>query len=289
MSSSLSVNLAELTDSQRSALISLLADEDPAVYEPVSEAILSHGSEAVEWLKPFLLSDDPPLRRRARDIVDHFARQDADTSFLGFCLSQGEEFDMERGTWLLARTTFPNINIEAYGALLDSYAGTLRERMRPDWSPEELLIAINDFLFDELRFKGNEEDYYNPDNSYLNRVMDQRTGNPLSLCLVYMWVARRLKLPVTGIGMPGHFVCRYQDSRTEICMDAFNGGQFLGKADCIRFLVQTRQNFDESLLSPVSSRRMLLRICANLHQIYSQQERAEEVSRFQRYLVALAR
>ena len=102
----------------------------------------------------------------------------------------------------------------------------------------DLLLIINHYLFDELGFTGNEENYYDPENSYLNRVMDQRTGNPINLCLLYMLLARRLRLPVAGIGLPGHFICRYQSTAAEIYLDPFNRGKFLTKADCVQYLAQ---------------------------------------------------
>ena len=124
----------------------------------------------------------------------------------------------------------------------------------------------------------------------MNRVVDRRTGNPISLCSIYLFVARRLKLPVVGIGMPGHFLCRYQNaSEDALFIDAFNRGKLLTKADCVKYLVHTRDGFKESYLAPVTGRRTLLRMCSNLHQIYSQLSLSDEVSRYQRYIVALAK
>jgi regulator of sirC expression with transglutaminase-like and TPR domain len=152
-----------------------------------------------------------------------------------------------------------------------------------------ILRIISDYLFRELKFSGDEHNFYDPDNSYFNRVMDRRLGNPISLSLVYLLLARRLRLPMAGIGLPGHFLCRYQSTRTEVFVDAFRGGCLLTKADCIKRVLQLRQRFDESCLAPVSSRRILLRICANLHQIYTQRKSADQVERLQRYLIALAK
>jgi regulator of sirC expression with transglutaminase-like and TPR domain len=278
-----------LSESQKTALLNLLGDEDSAVYRTVREKILSYGSDVINWLQPHTLSNDPALRRRAQDIISHFGRQAADNQFLGFCLKHGEEFDLEEGVWLLAQTQYPDINIEAYQALLDTFAAELRERLDLTREPKEVLTRINAYLFEELGFSGNEENYYDPENSYLNRVIDRRTGNPINLSLLYMLLARRLRLPVTGIGLPGHFICRHQSSAAEIFIDAFNGGKFLSKADCVQYLVHANYSLRDDCLAPVSSRRMLLRICGNLHQTYLQLQRTEETTRIQRYLVALAR
>lgn len=278
-----------LTESQKDALVKLLADDDFSIYQSIRDRILSYGQPAGQWLGPHTLSGDPVLRRRAREIVSVLGRQAADNDFLAFCLRQGEDLDLEDGIWSLAKTQFSEINKEGYHAVLDSYAGDLRERIDFGAKPERIIASINHYLFTELGYAGNEQEYYDPDNSYLNRVVDRRTGNPISLCLIYLLVGRRLRLPMAGIGMPGHFLVRFQASVGEIYIDAFNRGKLLTKADCVRYLLQTDYGFQEGFLSPVTSRRILLRVCSNLHQIYSQTNQTEESARFQRYIVALAK
>lgn len=278
-----------LSESQRSALLNLLTDDDPVVYQTVRDKILSFGPEAADWLRPHTLSRDPALRRRAAKIVRFFDQQAADNQFLSFCLKNGQEFDLEEGTWLLARTQYPEINTEAYGALLDSFASDIRERLDFSSEARQLLGTIHQYLFKELGFSGNEENYYDPENSYLNRVLDRRTGNPINLCLFYMLLGRRLKLPIAGIGLPGHFLCRYQSSAAELYIDVFQRGTFLTKADCVQYLLRGNYSVREQYLSPVSPRRLLLRVCSNLHQIYQQLDSTEEATRVQRYVVALAK
>ncbi len=280
---------AELSESRREALLKLLVDDDPAIYRSIRQKILSLGSSATDWLRPHTLSRDPVLRRRAQEIVLRFDRQAADNVFLGFCLKQGEDLDLEEGAWLLGQTQYPDINVTGYRALLDSFAADLRERVEDSDSPELLLKSVNKYLFQDLGFSGNDEDYYDPESSYLNRVLDRRTGNPINLCLMYLLIARRLKLPVAGIGLPGHFVCRYQSSSAEIYIDVFHGGKLLNKADCVRYLLQGNYSVRDDYLTPLSPRKILLRVCSNLHQIYLHMEKAEDATRFQRYLVALTR
>lgn len=277
------------SESQKTALVKLLADEDTAIYHAIRSKVLSYGSHAATWLQPHTLSSDPILRRRSIEIVQYVARQSADNQFLAFCLNQGEDLDIEEGSFLLARTQYPDINIAAYQALFDSYAADLRERIEPGSSTDNILATINNYLFSRQKYHGNEENYYDPDNSYLNRVVDRRKGNPISLCLVYLFLARRLKLPMAGIGLPGHFLCRFQSSTEEVFVDSFNNGKLLTKADCVKYLQHTRDGFKEAFLAPISPRRTLLRVCSNLHQIYTKLGLTEESARFQRYLVALAK
>ncbi|HVM46884.1 MAG TPA: transglutaminase-like domain-containing protein [Candidatus Acidoferrum sp.] len=278
-----------LSPSQGHALLSLLSDEDPAVYGPVREKIISCGPSAAAWLRPHTTSDVPALRRRAQEIVLHFDRRAADDQFLAFCLRHGEDLDMEEGALLLAQTRYPSINREAYTALLDAHAGELQERIDFGAEPKELLGVMNQYLFGHLGFAGNEQNYYDPENSYLNRVLDRRTGNPINLCLLYILLARRLHLPVAGIGLPGHFICRYQSTSAELYLDPFHRGKLLTKSDCVQYLTRGNFSLRDDYLTPVTPRRLLLRICANLHQIYQKLELAPEATRLQRYLVALGR
>jgi regulator of sirC expression with transglutaminase-like and TPR domain len=240
-------------------------------------------------MREHTLSNDPILRRRASEIVNYFARQDADTQFLAFCLNQGEDSDLEQGVLLLARTQYPSINPEAYGALLDDFAGQLRERLDFSAPTEQVLRVINDYLFRELHFSGDEQNFSDPQNIYFNLVLDRRVGNPISLSLLYLLIARRLRLPMVGVGLSGDFLCRYQSSRAEIYVDVFHGGRLMTKADCVKQVLHLRQRFEESSLAPVSARRILLRLCAQLHQIYHQQKAPAQTERLQRYLVALAK
>jgi regulator of sirC expression with transglutaminase-like and TPR domain len=278
-----------LTENQRRALLNLLSDEDTEVYHAVRSRILACGSAALTWLRPQALSSDPLFRRRVQELIQQLARREADDGFLAFCLSHGENLDLEAGVWLLAQTQYPEINSAAYVALLDSYAADLRERLAGRHSPQGILAEINEYLFGVLAFRGNADHLRDPESSYLNRVMDRRTGNPISLCAVYWLLGRRLRLPIVGIGMPGHFLCRYQSANEALFIDAFHQGRLLTRADCIRYLQQSNHGFQESFLAPVSPGRALLRMCANLHQIYARLELREDCARVQRYVVALAR
>lgn len=280
---------AELSEQERRALITLLADEDPYVYERVREKIVASGPGAVQWLKPHLVSSDPLVRRRARAITQLFERHTADNDFTLFCLTSGNDLDLEYGALLLSRTAYPDVNIHGYSALLDNYAAELRSRLAHSTTAGEILMCLRKYVFGELRFVGNRENEMDRRNGYLSRVMDRRIGNSITLCTLYLVLARRLNLPVTGIALPWHFLCRYQNSSVEVYIDAFDRGKLLSKADCARFLVWPGQKSSEWSLSPVSTRQMLLRMCTNLYQMHIVSRDSEEAKRLMRYVVALSK
>lgn len=278
-----------LSESQRAALISLLGDEDEGVYRAVRARLLECGPAAREWLRPHRLSNDPVLRRRAVELCRHFDRQTADNRFLAFCLRNGENLDLEQGAFLLAQTLHPDANLEAHQAQLDEFAGVLRERLAGARGARTLLGTLNQYLFGELGFTGDSADYYDPDNCCLNRVVERRLGIPISLCAVYLFIARRLGLPVTGVGLPGHFLCRFQSSAEALFIDCFNQGRLLTVADCHQSLLSGHYGLGEQHLTPLKPRRILLRMCVNLHRIYFKRQAGAEITRFQRYIVALSR
>jgi len=280
---------SELAKSKKSALLSLLSDEDPSVYKTIREEIISYGPIASTWLKDFALDENPSLRRRTQEIVTYFSRLEADTKFHAFCLNHGETFDLEEACWLLSQTVYPNMNPAAYSAILDDYAHDLMQKIDFGAEPEGIIASINYFLFKSIGYQGNEEEYYSAENSYLNRVIDIKSGNPISLCIIYLLVCRRLGLPVTGIGLPGHFLCRFQNSRQELYIDAFNLGRSLAKTDCMKYLKQSGYEFHETFLMPSSSRRILLRMCSNLHQIYLHDGQKEDAARLHGYIVSLSK
>ncbi len=288
MNASASTKAADsLPESQRRALVSLLSDEDPTVHELVRARLIECGPAALEWLRPHAGSPDPLMRQRAREIMTVLGRQTAHERFLEFCRQPAGTLNLEAGAWLLAQTRYPDCDIAAYGALLDRFAAGLAGRVDPASHAEANLLAINQHLFQRLGFRGNEEDYYRPDNSYLNRVVDTRLGNPISLCALYMMVARRLRLAVAGVGMPGHFLCLFQAGQSEVFIDCFNHGRFLSRDECLKYLAQTQPQARPEHLAPVDSRSMLLRMCANLHQAALRRDEPEEAERFQPYLSAL--
>ena len=276
-------------DMQAQALLKLLGDDSPMVFEAVRDKIISLGSDTKIWLKPCLKNTDVLLRKRAEELIRHFDRESADARFLAFCLQPSAELDLERGAWLLAQTQYPHINVEAYSAVLDDFAGELRERLAQPISAHSALTRMNDYIFTQLGFTGNLANYYDPENSYLNRVLDRRTGNPISLCLIYQLLARRLFLPIYGIGLPGHSVCRYHSSTEEIYIDAFNLGRLMTREDCVNHLTRCNHELQAEYLAPMSTRRALGRMCGNLEQIYIDAKDETNAARMKRYLAALTR
>lgn len=270
-------------------MLTLLADDDEAIRTTIRERLLAGGEPVFKFLATQRLHRVPAVRRRVLELLEQRDAARYDGEFMAFILNQGEQFDLEDGVWRFTLTRYPGINVTAFRAQLDDWARQVRQALPESPTGEATLQAINRLLFEELGFIGNQTDYYDPANSYLNRVMDRRRGVPTSLSVVYLCVARRLELPVVGVGMPGHFLCRYQTPREEFYIDPFHGGKLLSRIDCKRRIANLAVDYDDSHLAPVSSRRMLQRMIANLHLIHKERKQRVEAERLQRYLIALSR
>jgi regulator of sirC expression with transglutaminase-like and TPR domain len=144
--------------------------------------------------------------------------------------------------------------------------------------------TANRYIFGDLGFTGDTADYYRADNSCLNRVLETRTGIPLTLSLVYMEVARRLAKPVSGIGLPGHFIVRYEDEKYSVFIDPYHGGRLLDESGCAE-LAQT-ENLTPDLLAAVDRRYVVMRMINNLRQVYFSRREAVKAVRLLDILIA---
>jgi regulator of sirC expression with transglutaminase-like and TPR domain len=182
---------------------------------------------------------------------------------------------------LIARIEYPRLDVEAYLAKLDAMGELARQAVQrrlertSDSSQLACIRAVNEYLFDELHFVGNRQKYEDPRNSCLNEVLDRRTGIPITLCVVYMEVARRAGLHIDGVNFPGHFLVRCPEARSRgtsgLIIDPFHGGALLSEHDC-RLLLQRQVGsevaFSRSLLAPTTRLQIRVRMLINLKRIY---------------------
>jgi regulator of sirC expression with transglutaminase-like and TPR domain len=182
---------------------------------------------------------------------------------------------------LIARIEYPRLDVEAYLGKLDAMGELARQAVQrrikdtSDSSQLACIKAVNEFLFDQLHFVGNREKYEDPRNSCLNEVLDRRTGIPITMCVVYMEVARRAGLHIDGVNFPGHFLVRCPEIRPRgssgLIIDPFHRGALLSEHDC-RLLLQRQVGsevaFSRSLLAPTTRMQILVRMLINLKRIY---------------------
>ena len=146
---------------------------------------------------------------------------------------QDEKIDLIRGALVIARAEYPHLEIEEYAGRIETMARRVAA-LAGNLDPQATLAALNNVVFEQAKLRGNREDYYDPRNSFLNDVLDRGLGIPITLSIVYMEVARRVGFPLSGVGMPGHFLLKhYRENGQEILIDCFNRGEvLLSRQDC---------------------------------------------------------
>lgn len=189
-----------------------------------------------------------------------------------------EDVPLAEAALAIAAEEYPALDPGHYVARLDDLAARVRRHAPHAIRAATLLMAVRTVLFEEERFRGNDEDYYDPRNSFLNEVLDRRLGIPLSLSLVYMEVARRAGLPLQGVAFPGHFLAKYAPpGGPEVFIDAYNGGEVLSADECVaRFQAASHgRPVEPRHLAGVGPRQILARMLHNLKRIYL--ERSDDV------------
>lgn len=174
----------------------------------------------------------------------------------------------ELALWL-ARDEYPALDVEAYLAELDSMAHEARLYLRGDLTTR--VTGLCRYLFHEMGFHGNARDYYDPRNSYLNEVLDRRTGIPIALSAVAIAVGARAGLAIQGVGLPGHFVVKAVLNGAEELFDPFHGGRRLTPADCENLVRQvTGEAFEATAdgLAGLPLALIVTRMLNNLKGIY---------------------
>ncbi len=183
------------------------------------------------------------------------------------------KIDLGKAAFYIAQEEYPQLDVEEYLNALDTMAEDIKERLPEPPYPLKIIQTVNQYLYDDLGFQGNTENYYDPGNSYLNQVIEKRTGIPITLSLVYLEIAKRLDFPMVGIGMPGHFLIRPEFEDTGIFVDAFHQGEVLFAQDCEARLAEIYQRpvqMRSEFLEAVTARQFLARMLTNLKQIYLQ-------------------
>ncbi len=176
---------------------------------------------------------------------------------------------LDRAALDLASIHFPGLEPQPFLDQLNDLASRLGDRLRNFNDGRDFVETAQRFLFGELGFHGNEEDFFDPRNSCLNQVLERRTGLPITLSVMYMEIARRLQMPVFGIGLPNHFVIQFDDGNYSTFIDPFHGGRPITVREC--FALAGAPVADPSLLQRVSKKQIAMRMLQNLHKVYMQQ------------------
>ncbi len=199
--------------------------------------------------------------------------------------SQDEEISLLRAALLIARDEYPDLDPDYYDQLCEGWRRAIAPSIERAKSPIGALQALNRFLYEEQGLSGNDEDYYDPRNSYINEVFERRLGIPISLGLLQIELASRLGMGMEGIAFPGHFLVRMPVQGGLMVLDPYQGGRSLD-VDELRQRAQPHVEGGElgdqqllQLLDPASHRAILTRMLRNLRSVYTEQGDLERALR----------
>ena len=205
-----------------------------------------------------------------------------------------ENFGLAEACLLVAQDAYPELDVVHYLSRIDALADTVKRRLSSDAFAEQKIVVLNRYLFNELGFSGNTRDYYDPRNSYLNEVLDRRTGVPITLSILYLEIGQRLGLRLQGVSFPGHFLVKLRVTGGQLVIDPFCGGEAQSEADLRARLAQVlpRREADTlplpQFLEPATSRQILARVLRNLKGIYLQSAEAQNALNVMQRMVMVA-
>lgn len=190
------------------------------------------------------------------------------SAILESLLATGDDsVELDRVALEIARFENPLIDVRGCLLALDHWAAELGRRLSPSAGGSEFVARANQYLFHELRLRGDQDSYFDPANSCLDQVLERRKGLPITLSVIYLEIARRLLRPAYGVALPAHFFVRYNDGLFSIYVDTFHGGQLLTETQCeemVRQMTGSQETISRSAFAAATKRQIAVRMLRNL-------------------------
>lgn len=268
-----------MQESELKALVSLLDDEDDQIVAHIEEKIRSLGKEIIPYLEQEWESTfNPGLQRKIEDLIHTLQFQVLKERLQHWY--ENPEQDLLTGLWLISTYQYPDIELTKLKQDLEQIYYEAWLELRPDLHPFDQVKVINSVFFNKLKFGANTKNFHSPGNSLINIVLETRKGNPISLCVIYMLVAQKLKLPIYGVNLPNLFILTFKDDKVQFYINAFNRGLIFSKQDIENYIHELRLTPQESFFQPCSSLEIIRRTLRNLVMSFDkmgEHAKAEEV------------
>lgn len=268
-----------MNDKELKALVSLLDDRDEQIVTQVVDKIRSLGKEAIPYLEQEWENNFNPLVQRRIEELIH----DLQYELLKFRIQEwyaSKDQDLLTGLWMVATYQYPDLEIEKLKQELEQIYYEAWLEFKPDLYPFDQVKVLNGVLFNKLKFGANTKNFHSPGNSMINIVLETRKGNPITLSIIYMLVAQKLKMPVYGVNLPNLFIVTYKDEKNQFYINAFNKGLIFSRQDIENYIHELRLTPQDSFFEPCSSLEIIRRVFRNLIMSFDkmgEHEKAEEV------------
>lgn len=268
-----------MTENELKALVSLLDDEDKQIAAHVQEKILSLGTEAIPFLEKEWESNlNPDVQSRIEELIHTLQYELVKERLKAWYTSENQ--DLLTGMWIIATYQYPDIELEKLKHELEQIYYETWLEFRPDLYAYDQIKVINGVIFNKLKFGANTKNFHSPGNSMINVVLETRKGNPITLCVIYMLVAQKLKLPVSGVNLPNLFILTYKDDNHQFYINAFNRGLIFSKQDIENYIHELHLVPQPSFFEACSNIEIIRRALRNLIMSFEkmgEHAKAEEV------------
>jgi regulator of sirC expression with transglutaminase-like and TPR domain len=261
------------------ALISLLDDEDHEVTQHVEGKILSLGGNVIpfletEWEESF----NPLLQRKLEELIHELQLNIMNERLQAW--KNGGGLDLLEGMWILSTYHYPEITLESLKTTVEQLYYDIWIQFQEEMNPIDQIKRINSIFFGTMNFSANTKTFHSPSNSMINVVLENRRGNPITLCVIYLLIARKLGLPVYGVNLPNLFVLTYKGNNTQFYINVFNRGIIFSKTDIDHYIAQLNIKPKEIFYNPCTNLEIIQRVLRNLILSYEktgEQEKIKEV------------
>ncbi|MBO6536850.1 MAG: transglutaminase family protein [Balneolaceae bacterium] len=267
------------TKSEIESLLLLMDDPDPFIQESVQNRFKQLGENAVPLLDEFRIeTDNKDDKKRVSQIIHNITFPVLKADFQEL-LDRGvrNRKDLEYAVLTLSRFGNPTLRIEEYQKKLDHFAEMVEPTIRYRLDERRKMKQLIKFVFEDLNFKGDTEDYHNPDNCFIDQVIRRRRGLPITLSMVVMFLARRLEMPFFGVNMPIHFMLNYVSDKEEVLIDPYDNGAIVSYDQCYFFLKKNNIEPKPDHFKIASDIEVLIRCIRNLIHSYERLEQPRRV------------
>ncbi len=267
------------------SLIRLLDDPDTEIFEHIHGKLVSYGGEVIEYLESaWEQAFDPIQQERIANLVHEIqfgiVKEELKLWY------QGGAFDLLQGVITINKYQYPDLDEQKIINQIEAVKRDIWLQMIYDGSPAEQVKLINHVFYNIHGFSGNTSNHQDPQNSYLNQVLETKKGNQISLAIIYSIIAQKLDIPVYGVNLPQHFILAYVDETMEtefeggilFYINAFNKGFIFGRRDVDMFLKQLNLKAEKQFYEPCSNADIVRRVLRNLISAYENLGSAEKVA-----------
>jgi regulator of sirC expression with transglutaminase-like and TPR domain len=282
--------------SKINGLVQLLDDPDENIFSQIRDEFEIIGIEAIPILEQYWESSADSLAVKRAENLIHSINSKEVRSQLKTWIELGGK-NLLKGSILVAKCQFHNLNEDKITSTINQIKQDIWIELNDNLTALEKIGVVNKVMFNIHGFEGNREDYYAPKNSFINKTLDNKTGTPLSVGLVYAVICQGLDIPVYGVNLPHHFVLAYQDDQVIPLMDdtlsepgvlfyinPFNHGSVFGKPEVNDFLLQNNIEPEKTHFVPCTNLQIIKRMINNLIVAYEKVEKPEKMQLFKELL-----